>query len=250
MKPLFKLLYLVKLWYNCIMQFTDSTNNQGLYQHALFLTGANSSDFTLSDFTRLANFALDDYFSIVNRASGRIDLGDRNYTTFAIDKDNIVNGQADYALPRKLIGLEYVEILTSNDKWKVLDQVDPTDYQTQSYTKKYSEAGEPEAFDIQDGSIVLLPSPNYEKADGIRYHYTRQMEYFTTSDTSKEPGTLAVHDRFLSIHAAEAYATAKSLDNSNRLTRELEKVTLAVERDAFMLDRKKQKARARKANFV
>lgn len=49
--------------------FRDSTNLQGLFEHTKFLTGQDS--LTIKDFTRLANFALDDYSYLFMTSGGR-----------------------------------------------------------------------------------------------------------------------------------------------------------------------------------
>lgn len=52
-----------------MVTFNDTASLQGLFQHTKYITGQDN--LLINDFTRLANFAMDDYSAIVLAVDGR-----------------------------------------------------------------------------------------------------------------------------------------------------------------------------------
>ena len=92
-----------------------------------------------------------------------------------------------------------------------------------------SNKGTPYCYIKLGSSVFLEPKPDYSKTDGVKIFYQRNVVYFTTSDTTKQPGFNPNFHRLVSLYAARDYCAANGL--SNRLPildKEIEKYETAL----------------------
>ena len=78
-------------------------------------------------------------------------------------------------------------------------------------------ASTPIYYDKIANSLFLYPAPNYASTNGLKVYFLREPDYFTSSDTTQEPGFPSTFHRILSLGAAYDYALAKGLPMLNHL---------------------------------
>jgi hypothetical protein len=192
------------------MYFNDSSNKeQSLYHDTLALTGSQTTTYDIMDFTRDANFALDDYRLKIFDVSGRWQQADTNDTTIPIDTTNLEANQDNYTLENDQLRVSRVRILDKNGDWKTLKPADRRDFDDD----QLAETGEPEFYDLLGNSIMLIPIADYDADDGLELTYEGDSNRFTPSDTTKEPGIPRPFHRYISLFAARRRVVAKSIPN-------------------------------------
>ena len=191
------------------MQFSDTSNNQGLIQDVTFMTGANlASDYPVKERTRNINVAYGKVASIIMEADGRWQWDDPNHTNLPTAACNLKDGQESYSImipaPTALqdwLMVERVEILDANDEGKLLTPFDKRD--VGMAWDEFNETDDtPRYYDMANGSIFLKPNPNYDKTLGLIITFKRNPSYFAYDDTTKRPGFARLYHRFLSLSAS------------------------------------------------
>ena len=88
--------------------------------------------------------------------------------------------------------------------------------------------GMPQKYDKIGNSIFLYPKPSSSYvtlAKGLKAYFQRNVTYFTTTDTTKEPGFAAPFHRILSVGAAYDYCLANGMpDKMKSLEKEIAKI--------------------------
>ena len=78
----------------------------------------------------------------------------------------------------------------------------------------YSTTGVPEYYDLVGNSLVLYPTPDATYCtltQGLELFFSREMDEFLTTDTTKEPGFDSSFHRMISLKAALDWAMPKGL---------------------------------------
>lgn len=217
------------------MQINDTTNRTGIVQVLEDLTStqsASTSSYPLATKIRDINMAFDDYQTIVTEASGTWQLDDSNHTKYPNMKFDVVSGQQDYSFTEDEQGNQVqdiyrVECKDANGVWQLL-----TPYDEQSETTSLSArellTGTPTRYYKTANGIFLDLTPNYNSTLGIRMFFTRSPNYFTTSDTTKEPGIPNAHHRYLAVKPAYWYWLPKDNQRASILFAELEKIEKSI----------------------
>ena len=204
------------------MQFNDTTNKSGLIQDCeirLF-----SADFGhISDntnrmfvFTNLLNRALDKItFDIIeNDTTWQWD--DYNRTDFPEATTDLIAGQRDYMLANTSLTILEVQVKDEQGNWKLLRQVDETQLNpknsTQPLEERFSQDGTPERYNLEGNSVLLYPSPSYNQSASLKIKTQRPHTYFTTADTTKEPGFMPNFHSLVSMWACADYAVINAMD--------------------------------------
>lgn len=203
------------------MQFSNTTTQDGLIQDCEFVAFgdngfgqvANNSN-RLKAFTGLINRAMDKVTTLILSSDGRWEFDDTNYTDLPIGVATLVNGQQDYSLSVTHLRVLRVEIMDQNGDYYKIDPFDLQDITRQGMTEFMNGAGSPRFYDIQGGSIFLYPKPQTGYVTflaGIKIYFQRDSTYFTTADTTKEPGFAQMFHRLVSRWATYDYALARQL---------------------------------------
>lgn len=200
------------------MIYSDPTNKQGIVQDAYFEVGADENSYPIEDVTRNANLALDEVVTIILSADGKWQFDDKNAVDLPIGETDLVSGQNDYSFDSEYLTIKYVEILDPAGNWIRIKPVDNDDLpKNVSMSQLEVQTGVPTEYDKMGESIVLIPTPNYnwrlveETKSGLRVYFQRKINYFTVSDTIKEPGFAKHLHKYISLYVANAYARAKEL---------------------------------------
>lgn len=203
------------------MQFNNTTTKQGIVQDVYFGVGANSTSYPIEDVVRHANESLDVATQLILSADGKWQFDDKNATDLLIGYADLISGQQDYSFDDEfLIINKPLQILNPDGiNWTELVLVDDTELVSQS--------GTPYQYNKIGNSFLLDPIPNYswrfgtEGKYGIKAYFQRNINYFTTTDTDKQPGFATHLHSFVSIFCQHKYAMAKGLAKIGQLEKSL-----------------------------
>lgn len=192
------------------MRFNDATNKeQSLYHDALFWVGAKELSFDITEFTRSANFALDAVLRKIYRTDGRFQYDDRNNTDLPIATTDLVAGEDHIPLEDKHLKIERFRIKDKQGNWKTLKPID----RREASDDQLNETGEPEYYDKLGNNAFLIPAPDYSVEGGAELQFQRGSNYFTVSDTTKEPGFPSLFHRYISLFPARDHVLANTIPN-------------------------------------
>lgn len=218
------------------MVISDTTNRTGIVQLLEDLTGTqNVSSYSTAVKIRDINLAFDDYQNLVKKVAGTWQADDSNHTKYPNMKFNLVSGQTDYSFTEDEQGNQVqdiyrVECLDRNGKWYLLNPVDEMTF-SEAIGAIEAESGTPTEYWKTANGIFLKIKSDYDQTDGIRMFFTRSPSYFTTSDTTKEPGITNGHHRYLALKPAFWYWLPKDTARANIFFAEIQKVEKEIEGD-------------------
>lgn len=199
------------------MQFNGETNNLDLYNDALYWSGANSGNYTIAEFTRNANFALDRVTSLILRADATWKWEDDNLSAGLIDvSTSLVSGTQKYSITTTWLKIRRVRIKDSNGNWVTLKKVEREDISD----SELNDSGTPSKYFLLGGFLYLVATPNYASAGGLEIQFQRGADYFATTDTTKEPGFASPFHRLISLHGALDYVDANSIPRRGKVIRD------------------------------
>ncbi len=200
------------------MVFSDTVNKLGLIQDCEMNIFGNYGDISsnpdrLYDFTARLNRAYDKLATKIMSCDGRWQFDDTNYTDLPIGSTNIVSGQQDYSLSVEHMDIVRVVLTDSSGNKSVLRPIDITDPQGRRYiTDTTTTGGIPTQYDKFGGTLMLIPTPNFNRTLGLTIYYRRKPSYFVYGDTTKPVGVPGTFHRYLSLEASLDYAISKRLD--------------------------------------
>lgn len=206
------------------MVFNDTTNLAGLVQDCEFTTklgyGGISGDTTkLKEFTRLMNTWYHKVITMILMAQDEWDYDDCNHADFPILTTSLVASQQDYSIPlsEKVLQVKRVEITYDGSKWYKAEPFDINERGLATDTTSISEDFDQTKpyYDIQYGSLFLYPIPSAAVTNGLKIWVTREVDEFTTADTTQEPGIDEAFHPMISKGASFEYASVYGLDNKN-----------------------------------
>jgi hypothetical protein len=209
------------------LQFNDSSSEkQGIVQDVYYLVNANSTSYPIGDLTRNANRGLDKAVTKILGADGRWQFDDTNATDLPIGSTTITSGQQDYSFDEEYLTILDIIATDANGNETRLIPIDNADMgRDQAITEFQSVSGTPIYYDKMGESILLYPTPNYtstkESGGGLKAYFQRKISYFTTTDTTKEPGFAKHLHRYISLSAAFDYAISKGLPKAQSLRNEM-----------------------------
>lgn len=192
------------------MQFSDTTNKQGLIQDITMWTGANTSSqgFAIEDRTRCINDRYREVATSIMEVDAQWTFDDENKSTLPIGQSNLVSNQRDYSLPTEAFSLKRVRIKDNNGDWNTLEPLQQSELDAISEDN----TGTPTSYYEEGNSILLEPIPvtsSITTTDGLKVNFSRGIEAFNSTDTSKTPGFHENFHRMLSIGASLDYLIAE-----------------------------------------
>lgn len=205
------------------MQFNSGTDS--IISDIDHICDTDSTSYSIADKTRNANRWA--YKAMVRQiqANHRWQIDDSNLTTLPQLTRDLVAGQAVYELPAGFLRLERVEVMDSQGDYKRLYPKDQADI-SGAYTEFEETDGLPRYYDVTGNSIILMPAPaaaDVTTIAGLRVHILREIDIFTTSDTTQESGTIPEpFQRIVSFGASYDYLLARGdYEKSDRIRNEL-----------------------------
>jgi len=192
------------------MQFNGEANNLDLYSDALYWSGADSSQYTIEEFTRNANFALNDITSLILKSDTSWKWRDNTLSDELLDTTiDIVSGTANYAPLVTWLKIRRIRIKDTNGVLRTLKKVDREDL-TDSQLR---ESGTPRFYYLLGGFIYLVSNPNYNSTNGLEVQFQKGADLFDKDDTTKQPGFASPYHRIVSLKGALDYVEANSIRN-------------------------------------
>ena len=205
------------------MQFNDSAGGQGIVQDVYFQVHANATTYPIADLTRNANAALDKVVSLILGADGRWQFDDKNSTDLPIGTTNLVANQQDYSFDTEYLVILDIICSDQNGNDVRLVPIDNADMgREEALTQFMNVAGTPQYYDKVGDSILLYPKPSYNYTNGLKAYFQRKMSYFSTSDTTKEPGFAKHLHNYVSLFCQMKYAKSKELKKLSAIEKEME----------------------------
>lgn len=215
------------------MQFSDTSSYTGLVQDTDFLlwgTSTGTSAYAIADKTRNMNSWYDRTISLIMQADTKWQWDDTNLTDLPIATTSLVANQQDYSITDSgFLKILKVECKNSSGDWQALHQIDWNEKKDIAMDEYRETAGNPVEFDLLGNSIFLYPKPSYASSAGLKVYYQRTPDYFTSSDTTQEPGFATPFHRILSLGAAYDYALANGMTTKiTILEKEIAKMESAI----------------------
>lgn len=235
------------------MQFTDSSSKTGLYEDAKFLTQTDTNAFPLADFARLANrwyykaviavwkFQDSWRFDDSNQTSNNDDDAGKPVAT-----STLTNSQKVYALPTGALRIRRVEVKDQASNWQIVAPI--AERSITGAEEEFAETdGIPRYYVLEGDKVRLFPAPDngvsVTLTNGLRIFFDREVDEFTSADTTQEPGLPEPFHRVISLGAAYDYAIAHGLSNAKALGTEV--TILMQEMGAFFSKRHDNKTTLR-----
>lgn len=214
------------------MQFSDTSTGQGLIQDCEFLTGLDRGTISgttqlLEDFTRMMNIHYHRVVTMVLKSHDGWDFDDSNHLDFPILTTPLTLNR-DYQIP---VSEKVLKIKRLDVSWdgQVAYEATPFDINESGlgYIFDLNEdqidgrfnKTEP-AYDTLYGSIMLFPRADQVDIDAggkLQITWSREIDEFTTADTTQEPGFDEPFHRMLSLGASFDYAKVRQLPMANDL---------------------------------
>ena len=207
------------------MKFSDTTNYSGIIQNIDFLLfgkgTTNNTDYSIQDRTREINNAYDEAVAELFKADPNFKWDDTNNTDFPCATTTLTSGLDHYSIPDAALIVHRVRVKDRNGKWVTLtpkhrSELSDTDLASTGVPNKYYKMG---------SAIFPIPVPDYGVASGVELEFQRAGNYFSTTDTTKEPGFASTFHDFIPVTAALKYAIANGMaEKINILTAEKERI--------------------------
>jgi len=180
--------------------------------------GVDSNKWSTTKITVSVNKALDKIAGYAIGADKTFRWDDTNHSKLPIGTTNLVASQQRYSFltdeqSNRILTLTGVSRITSAGTEVKLDPVDSVGYEAEINDYRLT-TGTPLYYDkIGDNVIELLPKSDTSVTSGLKFYFQRSPSYFTTSDTTKEPGFSPELNEYIVLCAALEGAIALGLSN-------------------------------------
>lgn len=201
------------------MQFNNTTDSSGIVQDVNFWVKTDQTKYPLVDIARNASEWLKKAGLWIWQAAGDWEFDDKNLTTLPTATADLVDDQQDYSLPTTIFQLERVQVKDAGGNWIKLLPIDQADLPYTALEEFMKTKGLPAYYDVQGESLLLYPKPDASLVtidDGLEVMIARDVDPFTSTDTTKEPGFSAYFHRIVSIGSALDYAIKQA--NPTKIT--------------------------------
>lgn len=212
------------------MVFNDTSTKGGILQRIEFTLGmpdgAITGDSTLlAHITSLVNEVYYDVVMEILRSQDSWDFDDSNHTDYAIASTPLVAGQRDYIFPTTLnmLRIKRVDVTydgtnyykaTPIDSALFGDGVGNTSTEDDNFSKTMP------AYDVKANSIWIYPLATADEVSAgakVRIEFLREIDDFTTADTTQEPGIDRPWHELLPLGASMKYAVMRNMENARSL---------------------------------
>lgn len=170
------------------MQFNNGTDAVVADIH--FLCNTNAVSYPIAAMTRNVNrWAYKAHIAQI-KANHRWQIDDYNLTTLPHLTTTLVAEREDYEIPTGFLKINRLEVKDAQGDYQKLIPIDQSDIKG-AYTEFEETSGLPKYYDIVGNSLILMPKPaaaDITTTEGLRIHILREIDIFTTADTTQEPG--------------------------------------------------------------
>lgn len=203
------------------MVFNSDSDEQDIVSDIDFWASTDDSTYPIAEKTRNSNFALSRVTAKIMRFDRTWKHASSNLTTIPIAVTDLLSGIDNYSLASSHLKILRVRFQGSDGVMRTLK---PIDRSKVSDDLLNSSAGEPEYYDKLGSSIMPMPVPNYAATDGVEIEYQPGADYFSVTDTTKEPGFNPDFHRLVSLYAARDYCALHAKDRLNVIDTEIQRI--------------------------
>ena len=212
------------------MVFNDTSTKAGILQRVEFTLGmpdgAITGDTTLlAHMTSLVNEVYYDVFINILRSQDNWDFDDSNRTNYAIATTPLVASQRDYSFPASLdiLKIKRVDVTYDGSTYYQAQAIDSTEFgdgvgNTTTEDSNFSISSP--AYDVKTNTIWVYPLATAAQVSAgakVRIEFFRELDDFTTADTTQEPGIDRPWHELLPLGAAMKYAAMRNMENTKSL---------------------------------
>ncbi len=209
------------------MQFSDTTNLTGLIQSAEEWSRLGKAQISgdtdrLARFTRLINNNYHKVVTMIFESMDGWDFDDPNHGDQGFIKTyNLVADQQYVSLPTsdKILKVKRAEITFDGSSWYHAAPIDVNEYggvSTASDIANHFSQTEP-YYDMVGQYVYIYPTPTGAVTDGLKLWIAREVDEFTSADTTQEPGFDEPFHEMLAVGASRDYAIQEGLNNAESL---------------------------------
>lgn len=212
------------------MQFSDTTNKNGLIQDCEFWTGLGDARISgnatlLKVFTNLINRRADRLYGRLGVRSPLSQTDDTNYDNHPFSTFAIASGTHDY----QFLETEDGEAITDITAVMIQRSAADTDYYELDkltldtpgaalvMSPNSDNTGIPTGYIERNNTVFFNRIPDYNAYGKV--FFKRSPSYFTSADTTKVPGFDAHHHRLLSLGASYDWILVNKAENTALITR-------------------------------
>ncbi len=216
------------------MMYSDTSGKSGLLQDCEFWTnlgdaGVSGNATLKSQFTGRLNDWYHKVVTMILNSQDESDFDDINHTNYPVLKVSLVANQRDYQISasEKMLKIKRIDICPNgigNTCYKA-EAFDSGEYGLGMGNDTDVDANfavsEPK-YDLKNNSIWIYPratAANVTNSGVIRAEWIREIDEFTTSDTTQEPGFDEPFHRMLSIGASYDWILVNKSENTALITR-------------------------------
>lgn len=186
------------------MQFQSHATDLDIIDDITFWTGATTTDYTINDRTRSCNLGLDRVLMLIMQADGRWKFDDINNTGEPTGTFDLVADQ-NYV---EVTGATYLKItkvmVLDGSYYKILDPVGEHSADAENLLEKRN-SGTPARYLLKGENVYLDPYPASALTNGLKIFCQKNVHYFTTTDTTAEPGFAQPFHRLIPLYASKDY---------------------------------------------
>lgn len=189
------------------MQFNSDADSQDIVSDISFLTGVDTTKFTLKNRTLAVNGALGIAWQIIFESYGGWKFMDDNQsdatTGLPYADQTITSGTGLYLLPTGTLTVDGVEFKPSaSAPMQRLLPLTHEEFLQRGGDAAFPSNAVPLYYLIQGDVLRLLSTPNFTLASALRIFFSKAMTNFASTDTTAAPGFAGIFHRYLSISAA------------------------------------------------
>jgi hypothetical protein len=209
------------------MQFSDTTNLTGLIQSAeewsrLGKAQISGNTDRLKRFTRLINSNYHKVVTSIFESMDGWDFDDPNHAdTGFIKTYNLAADTQTVTLPTsdKILKIKRAEITYDGTNWYRAAPIDVNETNIASVQADINGHFVESApyYDLQGNYVYLYPVPTAVSTNGLKLWIAREVDEFTTADTTQEPGFDEPFHEMLAVGASRDYAIQEGLANAESL---------------------------------
>lgn len=209
------------------MQFNDTSNLNGLIQSCEDWTGLGLAQISgdtnqLKRFTRLINTNYHKVVTMILESMDEWDFDDANIGDRGFIKTYNLTAATQYVtlpLSDKILKVKRVEVTYDGTNWYKAEPIDLNQYSGASTTAEIANnfSVTKPFYDLHGNYIYLYPVPTANVTGGLKVWVTREIDEFTTADTTQEPGVDEPFHQMIALGASLDYAMMKGLANVNLL---------------------------------
>jgi hypothetical protein len=248
------------------MQFSDTTNKNGLIQECEFWTNvgdaAISGDTTLlKQFTSRINRAYDKVMPLLLSYGDKMRWDDINHTDLPIGTFDISTSANNFQFLSDDNGLSILNIT----EVMILQSATATEYvplrrmtlddprALRAMSPNPTDTGIPSAFVEKDNTVFFDVTPSYNATAGGKLFFERIPDYFTSADTTQTPGIPAQFHNLLALYASHDWLAVNKPQNGvllGEINKEIERQRKDLEKAINVRSRSRRRAVGLTTNAV